>query len=193
MKFLEQFRQTAAEARKNAQAEVDKIGAEIEAFKRERDIVLSLPLPKSEIIADYETALDALQAEWIGRFRHRICDDRPIGAKALLAPNSRPVADMPFPPLLGLPSVTTEYRNGAMPPESPPPDHVDLTCLLGLLATPLKPIVRSCLEAMDWPAKVGLPRDKRKVKVTELDQKIRALEGKRLAIIQAAREAGIAL
>jgi hypothetical protein len=46
---------------------------------------------------------------------------------------------------------------------------------------------------MDWPAKAGLPRDKRKMKVTELDKKIRALETKRLAIIQAAREAGIAL
>ena len=192
-KFLEQFRQTAAGVRDTAQAEIDKIDREIEALRRERDIVLSLPLPRDEIIADFESSLDALHSEWVARFRHRVCDDRPAGPKALLAPNSRAVTDMTFPPLLNLPTVAVESRNGQIPPESPPADHLDLTCLLGLLAEPLKLLIRRSIEGIDWPEETGLPREARKRRVAELDAKIKARETKRLELIQTAREAGIYL
>ena len=192
-KFLQQFRQTVAEVRDSGQEELDKLDAEIEGLRRERDITLNLPLPRDEIIADFEVALNALRDGWVERFRHRVCDDRPGGPKALLAPNSRAITGMTFPPLLNLPPAVLETRNGQHLPEPSPADRLDTACLLGLLSEPLKPLIRRCIEGMDWPAEVGLPREARKRRVAELDAAIKALDVKRLELIRTAREAGIYL
>ena len=169
--------------------EVDKLSAERDALRRERDRVFYAPRTKEDVIADLEGVLDIHRQEFARRLAVALIgpnSDAGWARYSFLMPVESTEINLPRLPMFQLPGEKTianiSHSAGNFP--------VNSNCLMGMFAHIIKPAAREMIQEMGWPPG-AISKQDREAKLAELDRKIKDASEKLTALIKEAEEAGI--
>lgn len=155
-------------------AELATLRTEIEAAKRRREDLETLPLAKGCAIRALHAMVDAEAGEYLADLRRML---EPVVRRPLTdfcGPNLRP--DLLAAPPTGNHMVKRPGRG-----------------VLAFMAAEIKEAIARAVESMEWPEEVGPPPAARRAEIEELDRKIAELEAREQNLLGQADAAGIIL
>ena len=150
---------------------------QLEALRRERDLVATAPAARADIKAALRAYVDAGGARYSTLLQRAVA---PLVAKPSMLTDAERVAGV-----FGLVAATA-------PQGTPTPRGFDMV-LSGLAAELTVAAIDRAVDAMTWPAPEGLPMAQRAAELARLDGLISKLEAEEEAVAAQARDAGLML